>query len=174
MKNLEKKKLNAEIEAIVDNNFEVVTNDQSEINKLLEDQDVNWDDLEKLKQELGSKIMEFTKNIVDIVGRKDIIDNLKGQTAEFNQLINLFLTDINNFSLKVKDLTKQHEGKSGPVKNIDEVSEYNRIAIQYNFYFSELLTLIAPTLAEILILIKEISLEDSSKQAITDVEVKPA
>lgn len=136
------KQLTKAINDVIKNDFQIVTDDDA---SLLTDSKFYWDDLTKLKDDLGEHILSFVAQVNSIVTKKEVINNLKDQLAYFNKLVLVFFSDIQEFSGKVRDLRLQHEGKTGPVNDITEFDTYNRIAIMYQSYYNELTALVTPT-----------------------------
>jgi hypothetical protein len=119
----------------------------------------SWDDLITLKQDIGNNILDFIGQVNSIIMNNSIVSNLGSHKSHFNKLVALFYSDINEFSKTVKELSSEHEGKSGSIVDINDYNNYNRLAIQYHAAFTELATLISPTLSEIVILVNDISVE---------------
>lgn len=149
----EKKKIVKEIDAAIKTGFQIDTSNDEDF---LKNSDYSWDDLNKLKEDLGIQIIQFMAQVNEIITNPAIIQNLGKQADHFNKAIELFFTDINNFSIKVKDIRLQHEHLAGHINNLSDFNKYNRIAIQYQSLFSELATLITPTLSDIMLTITEI------------------
>lgn len=150
---LERKKIAKEIDKVIENGFSI---DSSHDTDFLKEEKYNWDDLNKLKEDLGRQIIEFMGQINIIITNRDIISNLGDKAAHFNKVVELFFSDINNFSFKVKEIRVTHEHLSGHIDNLNDFNNYNRIAIQYQSLFSELATLMSPTLADLMMTISEI------------------
>lgn len=150
---LERKQIAKEIDNVIQNGFNI---DSSHDEDFLKTSTYTWDDLNQLKQDLGNQIVEFIGQVNTVITNRDIIANLGDKTAHFNKVVELFFSDINNFSFKVKDIRVQHEHLSGHIDNLNDFNNYNRIAIQYQSLFSELATLISPTLADMMLTVSEV------------------
>ena len=150
---LERKQIAKEIDNIIQNGFNI---DYSHDEDLLKNFNYSWDDLNKLKEDLGNRIIEFMAQVNTIITNPDIINNLGDKKQHFNKVVELFFSDINNFSHKVRELRVQHEHLTGHIDNLNDFNKYNRIAIQYHFLFSELATLLSPTLADLMATIAEV------------------
>lgn len=150
---LERKQIAKEIDNIIQSGFNI---DDSHDEELLQSSNYTWDDLDKLKTDLGNQIIEFIGMVNTVITNQAIISNLGDKTKHFDKTVSLFFSDINNFSLKIRDIRVQHEGKTGHINNLNEFNQYNRIAIQYQSLFSELTTLISPILADIMMTIADI------------------
>lgn len=157
---LEQKQITKEINKVLNQGFKI--NVQSD-EDFLKTCDYKWEDLDKLKEDLGASIIEFIKQVNTIITTPEIINNLGDKKSHFNKVVNLFFSDINEFSHKVKEIRLKHENMSGPIKNINDFDNYNRIAIQYHSLFSELATLITPTLSDLMLTISEIENNQNSE-----------
>ena len=144
--------------AVVDNalndSFNIDTHDDE---GLLQDKNYSWDDLISLKTELGNNILEFVSQVTAVITNQDIITRLGDKRDHFNKVVNVFFSDINEFSNKVKDLRVQHDNKTGPITDLNEFGLYNRLAIMYHSLFNELSVLIIPTLSDLMITISEVT-----------------
>jgi hypothetical protein len=150
---LKEKKLSTEINKALNDNFRInTTNDAS----YLADKSYSWDDLNQLKAELAHNIVEFMGQVQAIVANPDIIANLGDKKEHFEKVVNVFFVDLNSFSGKVKELREQHEHMSGPVLDINQFSVYNRLAISYHALFTELQTLMTPTLSDIVLTVSSL------------------
>lgn len=157
--NLEQKQITKEINKALNSGFKINTESDEDF---LKNSNYSWDDLNNLKEDLGKNILEFVFRVNEIIQNKDIVNNLNDKKEHFDKLISLFFSDINNFSLSVKNLRKQHEHLSGHINNINDFNVYNRIAIQYQSLFSELATLITPTLSDLMLTITDVASEQKS------------
>lgn len=169
------KELTKAINTAINNNFVVNKNaDES----LLQESNFNWDDLTKLKEELGKHVIQFMAQVSELLTNPSVIRSLKDKTKQFDKLIAVFFSDINEFSGKIKTLRTEHESKNGPVIDIAEFDAYNRISIMYQSYFTELHSLVTPTLSELLFLVSECipndtsNIVNSSVNTVTDVTPK--
>lgn len=160
MEKINKKKLSTEIEKIVDSNMQIISNDTEEFEKLLSS--FSWDDLFQLKQEIGENTIKFITDVSSLLTNKDIVSNLKDKAEIFNTLVETFFKDINNFSLKVKEISSLHENKQGPLTDFSEYDLYNRLSIQYNSLATELIAITAPIISELILIIKEILPEQTT------------
>ena len=153
-KDFKQKKITREINDVLSKDFEIDTSADGEI---LRDKDFSWDDLNKLKEELGQSVIQFVAQVNRIITNPEIVNNLGDKRDHFNKVVALFFNDINNFSNKIRELREQHENRSGPVKDINEFNIYNRIAISYHSLFVELTTLVTPTLSDIMLTVSEVT-----------------
>jgi len=150
---LKKKQIVREIDNVIQNDFNIdISNDED----FLRSSQYNWDDLNKLKTDLGIQIVEFINQVNTVITNPDVVNNLNSNAKQFEKTIGLFFSDINNFSLKVRDIRVQHEHKTGHIDNINDFNQYNRIAIQYQSLFSELAILVSPALADLMMIIADI------------------
>jgi hypothetical protein len=150
---LEKKQIVREIDHAIQTGFSIDTSHDEEFLKTSE---YSWEDLNKLKEDLGSQIVQFIAQVQEVITNPAIIQNLGDKADHFNKVVELFFSDINNFSFKVKDIRVLHEHLSGRIETMTDFNNYNRIAIQYQSLFSELATLITPTLGDLMMTVTEI------------------
>lgn len=150
---LQQKQITREINKALSSGFSINTESDEEF---LSKSNYSWDDLNKLKDELGVSILEFIGQVNCAITNPDVINNLGAQKDHFNKVVNLFFSDINDFSHKVKDIRTEHEHLTGHIDNINDFNNYNRIAIQYQALFSELATLITPTLSDLMLTINDV------------------
>lgn len=150
---LERKQIVKELDSAIQNGFNI---DASHDEELLQSSQYNWDDLNTLKTDLGNQIIQFMGQVNMVITNPAVINNLGDRAKHFEKTVELFFADINNFSLKVRDIRVQHEEKTGHIDNLNDFNQYNRIAIQYQSLFSELATLVSPTLADIMMTIADI------------------
>lgn len=147
------KSLTKELDSVFNKHIEINTETDKEF---LEKNNYKWEDLNILKQELGKNIIEFLSQVNSIITRQDIIANLGNRKEEFEKTVMTFFNDINEFSSKVKSLSEHHENKSGNITNMNEFNMYNRLAIYYNVYTTELLELVTPTLSNLVLIVSEV------------------
>lgn len=165
---LERKQIAKEIDNVVQNGFKI---DASHDVDFLQTTEYNWEDLNKLKEDLGNQIIEFIAQVNSVITNPEIIRNLGNKAEQFNKVVELFFSDVSNFSLKVKEIRVQHEHLIGRILDLNDFNNYNRFAIQYQSLFSELATLLSPTLADLMLTIAEI-IPVNVNQAIVDPENK--
>lgn len=156
---VEKKKLSRELDRVFNNNLVV---DDSSDEEFLKKNNYTWDELNTLKEDLAKSVFEFITQVTTIITNSQVMNNLGDKKDHFNKLVNLFFSDINTFSNKVAKLREEHEHLNGAITTLEDFDKYNRIAIHYQALFSELATLITPTLSEIVLTIAEISKSNQS------------
>lgn len=153
MSNVNKAKLNTAIRSAYNPKIKIDTSKDNQIEEL---KNFSWDDLFALKEELASALIKFVLEVQNIIGNKTIIENLGDKKEHFEKLVKLFFHDIDNFSKEVGELVKKHEHRRGPIVDLDDFDEYNKIAIQYHVLYTELTNLISPTLTDIILTINEV------------------
>lgn len=151
--NLNAKKLSLAVSRAGTTGFSI---DTSHDRDLLEGQNYNWDELNKLKEELGSSVLEFVGHVNSMLHNPDVVNNLGDQASHFTATIDIFFKDITEFSGKIKDLREQHEHLSGPVNDLNQLSLYNRLAMSYHSLCSELTILVGPTISELVLTVSKI------------------
>lgn len=159
----QQKQIATEINRAINQGFSIDTHRDAE---LLVNQNYNWDDLNKFKEELNNSVLQFVCQVNEIITSPDVINNLGEHKEHFGKLVNVFFTDVNEFSNRVKDLRVQHEHLTGPLKDLNEYNLYNRIAINYHSLYTELSALVTPTLSELIMTISDV--------ANTPIEQQPA
>lgn len=135
----------------------------SDDNLELTNSDYNWGELNQLKDELGASIIEFLNQVTSISMNPEVVaaikasgNNESGNKFEyFNNLVSLFMKDIDSFSKKVKHIRQQHEHLSGKITDVTQFNLYNRLSIDYQVLYTELVSLVSPTLTEIVALVHE-------------------
>lgn len=155
MTNLKPKQITAAVNNALAAGFQINTQDDAQH---LQDKSYNWNDLIQLKEELGGSILEFVGQVSQITMNPQIINNLGNKKAHFERVVELFFADVGAFSNKVKELRVQHEHLSGPVGDINQFNTYNRIAITYHSLFTELQTLVTPTLSDLVLTVSELTI----------------
>jgi len=148
------KPLTKEIDSVFNNNIEINIESDEEF---LRKNNYKWEDLNILKEELGKYIIDFVTQVNTIISRQDIVSNLGNKKEEFEKTILTFFEDINKFSIKIKSLADEHKNKNGNITDMNEFDIYNRLAIYYNVYTTELLELVTPTLSNLVLIVSEIS-----------------
>lgn len=130
----------------------------------LKDSDYKWEDLSDLFQDLSLAIQEFIGSVNSIIGNQHIIGNLGANEARFAKLVEQFFNDLEEYSVSVAAIKRNHENKSGQLESLEEFDEYNRLAIEYHHLFEQLQALISPTLSAIMVIVTDategVKLED--------------
>lgn len=160
--NLNPKKLSQAVNRASTSGFSI---DTSKDGELLEGQNYNWNDLNSLKDELGRGVLEFVGQVKLMLDNPDIVKNLGDQTKHFSQTVDIFFKDITDFSEKIKAIRLQHENFSGPVTNLNQLSLYNRLAMNYHSLCNELTILVGPTISELVLTVSKVT--DQSKLNVT-------
>lgn len=150
----QQKQITTEINRAINQGFSIDTHEDAE---LLINQNYSWDDLNKFKEELGNSVLQFVYQVNEIITSPNVINNLGEHKEHFSKLVNVFFTDINEFSNRVMSLRVQHEHLTGPIKDLNEYNLYNRIAINYHSLYTELSALVTPTLSELVMTISDVA-----------------
>ena len=166
------KKLSVAVARAGNSGFSIDTSDDA---SFLDGMNYNWDDLNQLKEELGRSILEFVGQVNQFVQNPSIVNNLKDQTTHFAQTVDIFFKDMTAFSDKVRVLREEHEHRTGLVKDLDELSIYNRVAMTYHSLCSELTILVGPTISELILIVSKVvdasnAVETSTVQGVPDVQ----
>lgn len=141
------KALNKEINKIVNNNFQVVTDDTAIENNITS----TWDDLISLKNSIAEQIMQFVGSVQAISSNAQLIALIEDK-EHFNKLLRVFFQDVNDYTAKFKDLRLQHEHRTGKISSIEEFEQFNKLAFTYYALSEELLTVITPVVTDIIVI----------------------
>lgn len=153
--NLKPKQITSAVNNALAAGFQINTSNDAQA---LSGQQFNWDDLNKLKEELGHGIIEFVLQVNTIISNPQIKANLGDKQQRFDRVTEVFFSDINDFSGKVKTVREQHEHLTGQVTDLNQYNLYNRLAIQYHTFFQELQVLVTPTLSELIMIVHELTI----------------
>lgn len=137
---------------------EVLYHESSDVDDLdfLKEKLYQWDDLNTLKDSLGSNIMDFISQVNSLIISPTVISNLKDRKPEFDKLVQVFYSDVSAFSKDVAIIRTKHENKTGAIQTGEDFDEYNRLAIEYHNLFTELSSLVTPTLSSLMVLLSEL------------------
>lgn len=122
-----------------------------------------WDDLNAMKDEMANAVLEFVTQVEEVTRQNVVMENLGNHKLEFDRLLNVFYTDIDGFTKTVENLRVQHENRSGRITTMDELNLYNALGMEYAVLNQKLMTLIAPTITSIILLVNEVT--DQLQQA---------
>ena len=148
--------------------MEQVFVDKSHDGDFFKDEKTTWDELTQLKDEIGRTIVEFTCNLGMVINNKPVLDCLGEDRPGFEKAVAVLLSDIQNFSGKVKEVRLQHEGKSGVINNVDDYNTYINLSMQYNTLYTEIMLVISPSVTDIMMKLSEAELKYSEQQKLKD------
>lgn len=148
-----KKPIAAMAKHVVNNGFHIDTDGDLDI---IEKDNNCWDDLNGLKEALGNALVEFVYQVQTMVHSPQITDNLGERRDEFDRLVGVFNKDIDTYASQIADLRIQHEHMSGSMTTLDEMNLFTNLSMRYQVIQVELQSLLAPTLANLTLLINEI------------------
>lgn len=170
-KAFKEKQLSASIRTGINKNYQVDTDGDS---KLLQENNEGWDDLNHLKNTIAEALIMFRMEVGNILTHKEITDNLGDRRAEFTRLNEVFDTDINRFADTIQELRTRHESKTGSITSVADMNDFTNISMKYQVLQMELHSLLAPTLASMVLLISEVVTASlpTNVNVVTDVEVK--
>lgn len=114
-----------------------------------------WDELNELKNTIAHGILQFVGQIEEITGHEQIVANLGVYRQEFDRLLNVFYTDLDGFTRKIQELRAEHETRTGRIQSMDDLNIYNRLAMEYQALNSQLMTLLAPTITSLVIVVND-------------------
>lgn len=135
----------------VQNSSPTPYDDQNPLNSLTE----GWDDLTAMKNEIAGAVLTFVMQVESVSKQKVVIDNLGVHLQEFQKLQNVFYTDLDGFTKKMEQLRPMHEHRTGPITSMEDLNVYNELAMEYTLLNSQLMTLIAPTITSIILLVDQ-------------------
>lgn len=174
MRNQNKFKRTA-INAAISTSFnQSLTVDNTGDEELLGGENYNWDNLQQLKNELGKCVYDLTMNIRMIIMQPAVYNNLGPNKEHFDRVVGIYMKDITDFSERVAKLRVEHETRVGPVTSLEDFNVYNRIALSYSAMYSELMTLLAPAISEIILLIPKEANESTINNTVQTEEQPPA
>lgn len=143
------KTLTKEINKLVNNNFQVTTNDDDIVGNITS----TWDEINELKYTISEELLNLVHNVNAIITNDEIIKNISEKDKDkFTRLVNLFFTDVNDYSFKIKELRAQHEEKTGRIESIEEFEKYNRLAFNYYTISNEIISILSPIITEIIVI----------------------
>lgn len=119
--------------------------------------DEGWDDLNVLKNELSQTMLGFVIEIESITKSPELLALLGDKRGEFDQMLNVFYSDINRFSSTIETLRHQHEHYSGSIASMEQLNEFTRLSMSYQTLQIEMQSLLAPTMAGIILMMHEVA-----------------
>lgn len=170
-----KSSINRKINKIIEDSMDI---DRSGDAELLSKNDQSWDDLNNLRESLGSALLQLCQEIFSMSVNPEIQSVLGDRKTEFDKLMKTFEADSTSFSERVQEIRLQHEGRTGKLTSMQEYSEFTRLFLQYQNAHDELNALLAPTMSELVLLVHEqVAVAQAAKdatdpQVVTDVVVK--
>ena len=129
--------------------------DTSGDKELLSTFEQGWDDLNQLKDDLASTILNLVDEVQQILSNRNLLEQTDNRREEFDRLQDSFFSDVTNASEQIAALRAQHEGRSGPIASMDDLSVFTRLSLGYNTLGVELQALLAPNIASMVLLIDE-------------------
>lgn len=157
--NLSPKKISEAVSRATLSGFEAdLSNDAA----ILQQENYSWDDLNKLREEVATSVMDFVTQVAELSSNKSIINNLGARLKEFTDTVTLFFKDMAEFGERVKAIRLKHEHLSGPITDMVSYNNYNSIAFEYHTLCNELAILVTPTMSQLVLITSEAI--DASKQ----------
>ncbi len=150
--NLSPKKISEAVSRATLSGFEVdLSNDAA----IFEQENYNWDELNKLREEVSINVMGFVSQVAELTGNQSIVTNLGSRLKEFTDTVTLFFKDMGEFAERVKAIRMKHEHLSGPITDMASYNKYNTIAFEYHTLCNELAILVTPTLSQLVLITSE-------------------
>lgn len=133
-----------------------------------------WDQLQSMKDTMAAGVLQFVTQVEEITNTPVIMSNLGALETEFRRHEEVFYRDIDGFTKKMQELRLQHENRTGPITSMADLTLYNNLAMEYAALNSQLMNLIGPTIASMIMIVNETVPTASAAQNnnITDVEPK--
>ena len=122
------------------------------VDELIKDQ--TWEDLDEVAEPIANGIISYATTInslIDVEGLYPYIEDPEGLKV----LIDGMRRDLEDLSKQFADIKRQHDGKSGPIKDEDELFECISIFGQYEELSRVLTGVLTPTHIEITMAFKE-------------------
>ena len=118
----------------------------------------DWSDLMKFQSEMNSYILEFVVQANRIAANKELIAKLGDQKADFQRYMTTFYSDVDAFTRRTEALYKRVPKTSGKIETMDEYGLYNQIGIEHHTLMSDLTSIVAPTLTQVVMILSSIDL----------------
>jgi len=141
------KTLTKEINAELADEYTVTTDDTLSINSITS----TWEELNDLKTAIADQILNLTTHISQLVTNKDIISTVINKD-KFEKMVQIFFQDVHEYSGVIRELRFKHENKTGKVNSIEDFELYNQLAFKYYNLSNEIVTILTPTMTEIITL----------------------
>lgn len=148
--------------------------DTSGDQELLSTFEQGWDDLNQLKDELASTILNLVGEVQQILSNKNLLEQTDHRREEFDRLQDSFFSDVTNASEQIATLRAQHEGRTGPITSMADLGVFTRLSLGYNTLGVELQALLAPNIASMVLLIDEALREGAHRAQVQQTAVDAA
>lgn len=145
------------VAAAVQDHLNQINIDTSGDDAFLQTLPETWDDLNAMKDEMANSVLEFVSQVEEVSRQNVVMENLGSRKLEFERLQDVFYTDIDGFTKTVEQLRSQHENRSGRITTMEELNLYNALGMEYAVLNQKLMTLIAPTITSIILLVNEVT-----------------
>jgi hypothetical protein len=133
------------IDTFVENNIQPVEDDINVYKEL----NASWEGLDAISQELAEHTMKFVTGTLQVIGDAGLLSYLGNDVHAFKASANIFLRDMHNFSVRVKRLRDQHEGRSGAINNDQDFELYTKLSAEYSDLYSQLMITMTPVMTDI-------------------------
>lgn len=150
--NLKPKKISVDVNRASLSGFEA---DISDDLRLLQQENYNWDELNKLREEVAAGVMGFVYEVSQLYHNPSIVGNLGSKLTDFVNTVGVFFKDMADFSERIKVIREKHEHLSGPITDMASYNKYNLIAFEYHTLCSELAILVTPTMSQLILITSE-------------------
>jgi len=126
---------------------------EDEIN-VYKELNATWEGLEEISQELAEHTMKFVTGTLQVIGDTNLLPLLGDDLPAFKASSNVFLRDMHNFSVRVKRIREQHEGRTGPITNDQDFELYTKLSAEYSDLYSQLMITLTPVMTDIIRIIQ--------------------
>jgi|JFJP01.1.fsa_nt_gi hypothetical protein len=126
-----------------------------------------WEDLNNIYNDLAKGMIDLSQQVAAIINNIKLSGNVI--TGELSIAIKALYTDLDNMSKDLSDILKHHEGKTGVVKNDDELSQLLEI---FNMYFLLFDRFRALTFQELLVITEHaMAIKNTAEANLSDAEI---
>lgn len=166
------KKANETLDKAVEQAYHI---DNTSEDFVIDNEQYNWDNLQKLREEMVDSVMKFVVQVQSLVTSKEILENLSPESSsKLSKVATVFFKDIESFSVKMSELYDEHKELKGFLNGMPDFDKYNRLAVKYHALYTELGSLVPPAVAEMMLIVHEAQLnrEAQDTSVVTDLEPK--
>jgi hypothetical protein len=144
-------------DAVIVNDDDGMIIDRSEDAEALQTNQEGWDDLAVLKDELAQTLLSFVIEIERITSSPELLEALGTRRGEFDKTLDVFYSDIDRFTNTIQSLRSEHDHLQGGVTSMDDLNLFTRLSMGYQTLQIELQSLLGPTMANIVLMLHEVS-----------------
>lgn len=134
-----------------------------------------WEDIDAMVQEVATTMMEMVNSVEALIaqaGQTGLLLPGSDSHKEFFQHRQSFFDDITQFTKKVQDVRKLHEGKSGRMTTLAELVEFSAVSSNYYDMIGELQILLSPSVTSMFLILNDAA--QTAKEAAAEQPVESA